>query len=105
VVVSLVAANAAREQGWTVDQLLDKELPDAVVIRLQDIFADTALYNYANAIQTQIEMLRAMRVEHLMEDDMVGDYDSMMKRLEDIRDYFFGKANQSRNLDYRKIPD
>lgn len=84
------------------DSLAGLEVEDAVVIRLQDQFAPTALYTYGNTIQSHIEMM-----DNLF-DEMFGKPRSHLhervRHLEKVRDYFFAKAQESANMK-KKLPD
>jgi hypothetical protein len=68
---------------------------DAVVIRLKDPFAVTALYTYANTIMSFVELLRT--TEHLSQEEETS--------LMDIADYFHGKAVESEKITDKRIPD
>lgn len=84
----------------------DGELPDGpfpeplspdsfTVIRHQDIFASSALYAYANLIQTAIEIITQTAE---------GDEDPDLSDLCAIRDLFFERAHQAQAA-IRRIPD
>lgn len=73
-----------------------KPLEDAVVIRMQDIFASSALFAYASAIRTSIEILEAT----------VSDTDPQtLERLSDIADYFMARGEEASKHPVRKVPD
>lgn len=78
------------------DEVKDKELVDAVVIRKKDPFAASALHAYASSILTTIELLKISGVN--------GD---LADRLLKLADYFSGEADDATfGLDGdRKIPD
>ena len=86
-------ADFIRITGYTGD--FPPPLPDAVVIRLQDIFAAPALFTYANSIQTVIELL-----DQWGTDISLPTYD----HLTEIRDYFFERATTAQ-ASYKKLPD
>ena len=70
-----------------------REVPDAVVIRLQDVFASSALFAYANSIRTTVEILQG------------SGYDrSVIDRLNEIADYFVTRAEEATKFD-GKVPD
>jgi hypothetical protein len=72
-------------------------LEDAVVIRLQDVFAGPGLYAYANAIQTAIDL-----------QDMEGCGDLGPERTEQLlqlRDFFAAMAQLAVDRSDKKIPD
>lgn len=69
-------------------------IPDAVVIRRQDVFAPPALDTYANAIYTAVEILRMQNGQHADE----------ARRLLNIADYFHGQAVTAWQTN-RKVPD
>lgn len=69
-------------------------LTDAVVIRLQDVFAPPALDAYANSITVAIEMMQGL-----------DDADPIkVKRLREIASYFHEQARISWETE-RKVPD
>lgn len=71
-------------------------LEDAVVIRLQDIFAESALFAYAASIRTSCEILEAT----------IGDVDqALVDNLNAISDYFMSCGEQASKSLHRKIPD
>jgi hypothetical protein len=80
-----------------VDPLKRDNLPptveDAVVVRLKDPYAATALHAYTNAILTVLE---------LMEEDL--DPDVYQAQL-DIADYFHSKAVESSEIKGKRLPD
>lgn len=73
-----------RRMDWddyqpTMGEALPEELEDCVVIRLQDVFAQSALYEYANNIKTFLEIL----------DEIMPGYENpKIDALMDIADYF-----------------
>lgn len=70
-------------------------LPDAVVIRRQDVFAAPALEAYANAIQCVIEAGRGTAI----------DIDVLvLGRLREVADYFHEQACKSYDTPHRKLP-
>jgi hypothetical protein len=71
-------------------------VPDAVVIRLQDIFAGPALHAYSSSISTAIE---------IMDLDRTWSRPGMKSRLEEIRDYFFQQALEADDIRTKKVPD
>lgn len=68
-------------------------LDDAVVIRLKDPFAPTALYTYANTIMSLVELM-----EHWI--DPMEHH-----RMIEIADYFHQQAVQSQTIKDKKLPD
>lgn len=71
-------------------------LEDAVVIRLQDIFAESALFAYAASIRTSCEILEAT----------VTDPDpALLDNLNEIADYFMSQGELASKGLHRKIPD
>lgn len=69
---------------------LPEEVPDAIVLRKQDVFAYQALMGYAGAVQTAIEV-------------GVFDHDTI-NQLGEVRDYFADEA-QSALVSSHKLPD
>lgn len=65
---------------------------DAVVIRLKDPFAATALFTYANTIMSMLEL-----VDEMDEEDA--------KRMIDIADYFHERACTSQKIAGKRLPD
>lgn len=91
---------------------LPSPVPDAVVIRRQDIFAPPAFDAYANAIQCVIEAL--LKVSGELEEPMskVPEFfpattftpQEVAKRLQDVADYFHAQASIAYDSE-RKLPD
>jgi hypothetical protein len=79
------------------DLELDFAIPDAVVIRKQDIFAGSALHAYASSIQTAIEII------HLIGEDLIDGRDR--QSLDELRDYFFQQALEADDFRTKKVPD
>jgi hypothetical protein len=69
-------------------------LDDAVVIRLKDPFAATALFTYANTIMSIVEL---MSPNGMAEEDA--------KRMIDIADYFHQQACESQKIGGKRLPD
>lgn len=81
----------------SVRQLVDEQsLGDAVVIRKQDVFAASVLFQYANSVRTVSEILQAIDEDGFFNDDV--------ESLNSIADYFAGEAIDSAYMD-RKFPD
>lgn len=68
---------------------------DAVVIRLKDPFASTALHTYASTILSFIELMEAVSALSKEEE----------QRLLDIADYFQQKGDESRLIKGKRLPD
>lgn len=68
-------------------------VPDAVVIRRQDVFAPPALDSYANAILCVIEAVKG-----------VPSNAPIVERLADTAEYFRGQAEAAYQV-RRKLPD
>jgi len=68
---------------------------DAVVIRLKDPFAATALHTYANTIVSFVELMKS--VSALSKEEEI--------RLMDIADYFQEKGDESRQIADKRLPD
>lgn len=84
--------------GWVegnlaIAQTIPAALDDAVVIRLKDPFAATALYTYCNTIMSFME---------LMEDTMTQEEH---RRMLDIADYFHERAVSSEKIKGKRLPD
>ena len=69
------------------------EIDDAVVIRLKDPFAATALFTYANTILSFMELF-GKRLDEWEEG-----------RLQEIADYFHNQAVQSQAITKKRLPD
>lgn len=69
--------------------LYKMELPDAVVIRQQDVFSPPALDAYANSIEVALSLAKP---------------DEITARLRAIADYFHQKASEAWHM-HRKLPD
>lgn len=84
--------------GRILNDVASAQVPDAVVIRRQDIFAPPALDSYANGITLALEVLSEA-------DGGADIYDAEIpKRLREIADYFHEQAQASWNT-VRKVPD
>jgi hypothetical protein len=88
------------EDGWhpLVGQVIsDNTIGDAVVIRLQDIFAGPGLHGYAAAIQTAIDIARSLPGDaaHL----------AQWEGLEELRDFFHEQAILADQHPRKKLPD
>lgn len=71
---------AEMETPWVLEDALKVSLPDAVVIRRQDLFASPALATYANCIALSARL-----------NSINGD-ERMSKRLMRVSDYFESQA-------------
>jgi hypothetical protein len=83
---------------------LPEMLPDAVVIRRQDIFAGPGLSAYASAIQTYIEAFRQIiEVEdgRLFVEENVPILGSLIA----LRDFFHEQAQIAFDHPNKKVPD
>lgn len=72
-----------------------ERIPDAVVIRRQDIFAAPALESYANSVLVAIDILKANKLND----------QGPINALQEVADYFHEQAEASRERDDRKLPD
>src|SRR5262245_41630436 len=81
-----------------IPSLMDLALPDATVIRAQDIFAGPGLTAYANGIMVAVMAMKAERSE-------AGYNDKVTDSLERIADYFHQRAEEAWETEYKKIPD
>jgi hypothetical protein len=77
-------------------QQLPQEVGDAVVIRLKDPFASTALYTYCNTIMSFLE---------LMDDRDATMTEDERQRMLEIADYFHGQAMDSEKIKGKRLPD
>lgn len=73
------------------------EIDDAVVIRLQDIFAAGALYTYANSIRTAVEI---MSQRSPLENRDITE----IEYLNELADYFMEMAAKAESTG-NKVPD
>lgn len=80
--------------GGILNELAEKELDDAVVIRRQDQFAPPALDAYANSILVALSLV-AHNDQHAQE---------RAKSLKEIADYFHHQASLAWDT-ARKLPD
>lgn len=98
-----IVFKAAEFAAWhdeNVSHLMEsppRPLTDAVVIRLQDVFAEPGLSAYAMAIQTGIDM-RAMAIP-------MHDNTTLINDLGEIRDFFMDQAREAHDYPIKKIPD
>jgi hypothetical protein len=83
------------DDKYIVTRLDGTPVDDAVVIRLKDPFAATALFTYANTIMSFIELME--KGQHL------DEWEHM--RLVDIADYFFSQGVLSQQIDKKRLPD
>jgi hypothetical protein len=87
-----------KREEWedTVDPLGNRSFPtpldDAVVIRLKDPFAATALFTYANTIMSWLELSTELPEEK---------YNDMLW----IADYFHQQACESQKIKDKRLPD
>ena len=71
------------------------EVKDAVVIRLQDVFAESALWTYANEIRAALEILQLLGIDN---------DDEHLRRLDEIAEYFCMMADAAGRTG-KKVPD
>lgn len=83
------------EVGEALNNLLSAEIPDAVVIRRQDVFAPPALDAYANAILTGVEIAKHSGAD--IDNERVA-------ALSEVATFFHEQAVLSWNTN-RKFPD
>jgi hypothetical protein len=78
---------------YNVTKLDGTPVHDAVVIRLKDPFAPTALYTYANTIMSGLEVW--------------GDYwsEAERDRMIELADYFHNQALISEQVRDKRLPD
>jgi hypothetical protein len=84
------------EGNLAIAQSIPAALDDAVVIRLKDPFASTALYTYCNTIMSFLE---------LMDDRDATMTEGERQTLLDIADYFHGQAMDSEKIKGKRLPD
>lgn len=87
-----LAGSLSPEVGNALNNFVSGEVPDAVVIRRQDVFAPPALDSYANSITVAMQLVPETGEPGIKE------------RLSAIADYFHDQAEQSWHTD-RKLPD
>lgn len=95
-----IVDKAAEDAGYNVmvsTEWFNRMLQDAVVIRTQDIFAGPGLSAYANCIQTAIDLMREVAQPVSLTEHIT--------RLEEIRDYFFERAQEAFDRPDKHIPD
>lgn len=81
----------AKELSLTIEPIA---LPDATVIRSQDLFAAPALHAYANSISVSMNILSGMLVDQ-----------KVTEQLREVSDYFHERAIEAEQIEYRKLPD
>ena len=79
------------EDKYIVQKRDGTPVDDAVVIRLKDPFAATALHTYCSAILTVLELMELDEDEH--------------QRMLDIADYFHQQAVESSSIKGKRLPD
>ncbi len=96
----------ARDEEWerfTRDtsraNLMPAEIPDAVIIRRQDVFAGPAFDSYANIILASIETIRYSA--GTMTNDIL---DRQLAQLQRAADYFHEQAELAAHS-HKKLPD
>ena len=77
------------------DELELEPVTDAVVIRTKDIFAGPVLHTYAGAVQTAIEVIQGT-------DAQLSSV--WIKELEQVRDYFNGRAEEADAVNQKRFP-
>jgi hypothetical protein len=83
------------ESNLAIAQTIPAALDDAVVIRLKDPFAATALFTYCNTIMSFLELLESLEVISELE------HQSLL----DIADYFHSQALESEKIKGKRLPD
>lgn len=73
------------------------EVPDATVIRGQDLFSGPVLHQYAGEISTSLEILELLGVGELTH--------PAIKYLKEVREYFANRAADADGASFKKIPD
>lgn len=73
---------------------------DAVVIRKQDVFAATALHQYADIIRSTVEIIRSLGLMYEGEEK-----DSIVGELMELADWFHEQAVEAEEYVGRKVPD
>jgi hypothetical protein len=86
-----------KREDWpwpnTGEHVSPQPLDDAVVIRLKDPFAATALFTYCNTIMSSLELL----------EDFISEED--YQRMLNIADYFHQQAMASEKIKGKRLPD
>ena len=77
--------------GSIVNDILGRELDDAVVIRKRDSLAAPVLHTYASLAQTAIDILHEVGVE-------------APESLGQIRDHFWQEANEAEAVPVKRLP-
>lgn len=81
------------ETNLTIAQTIPAALDDAVVVRLKDPFAATALFTYCNTIMSFLELLEGTISEE--------EHQTLL----DIADYFHSQALESEKIKGKRLPD
>jgi hypothetical protein len=76
-----------------------KILPDAIVVRQQDVFASAALDSYANNITAAVEIVKACTSREAW-----PTAKPIADRLQEIADYFHEAAVEAAHMQ-KKLPD
>lgn len=82
----------------TWEELQAKEVEDAVVLRKQDVFTSSALYEYAGQIRTAIEIIKQMWGTY-------GSQESFIAAMEELAASFTEEAEDAETHYARKVPD
>lgn len=90
--------NGATIESFTKHYLTDLEVKDAVVLRKQDVFTSSALYEYAGQIRTSIEIIHQMWGTY-------GDQESFVTAMEELAAGFVEEAEDAEVNYTRKVPD
>lgn len=77
--------------GSIVNDIMSRELEDAVVIRKRDSLAAPVLHTYASLAQTTIDILKEVGVE-------------APESLDQIRDHFWEQASEAEAYPVKRLP-
>lgn len=75
------------------EAIADTQLRDCVVIRLKDVFAESALRSYAASVLTAVDVLRMQPYTNI----------AQLEWLVELADYFNGAAEQASHMQ-KKVP-
>lgn len=86
-------------------QLNREDVDDAVVIRLQDLFAEPALHSYASAIGVAIAAMRETVTILDGYPDVRAEINAHVEQLQKVADHFHEASLEAADHTHKKMPD
>lgn len=85
------------------DLLAIPVIKDCVVIRHQDVFASSAMFDYANVIQAGLELMDSLKQRGVITGG--NKYGEEVRRLRELADGFMGEGERASKWFGRRVPD